>query len=137
MTLCCSLPYLISRYTDTYFLWLIIVAIPLALDISGRFQVSSGPSIHIILDALLSQYSYSFSSYFAGRGGLQLFSRWSLDRGCLDSWYTCWSVRVDWSVGWPQRKAKCLWNWAGTLILGCLKILFYYCYLTNLFCRVT
>lgn len=43
VTTYCSLPYLISHYIDTYFLWLIIVAIPRTLDISGRLQVSFGP----------------------------------------------------------------------------------------------
>lgn len=49
----------------------------------------------------------------AGRGNLQFLSRWSVDRGYLDTWHSSWSVYMGWSIRWPQRKAKCLGNWSG------------------------
>lgn len=81
----------------------------------GKFEV------YIVWDLVLSSlllfmhYKQVFLNNIHVPGGrnIQLLSRWPLDWGCIDTWYTCWSVCLGWSICGLQRETKCFWDWTG------------------------
>lgn len=48
--------------------------------------------------AVLKLKSHLIGILYTGWGNLQLFTRWSIDRRHFNTWYTCWSVHLGWSV---------------------------------------
>lgn len=44
---------------------------------------------------------------------IQIRSRWPVNRGYVDTRYTCWSVCLGWVFSGSQREAKCFWIWTG------------------------
>ena len=95
--------------------WIIFLWWHAGLWNPGKFEVQDVTSIfHDSWSTLVAIQALKTVFYTTGWRNIQILSRWSVNGGYVDTWYTCGSDCLGWPISGHKREAICFRDWTGS-----------------------